>query len=334
MQFTFLGTSAGTPTRQRNVTGLALQHGGPKGWYLVDCGEGTQHQLQRTHHSLVQLRAIFITHVHGDHSFGLPGLLASASMAGRTEPLPLIAPGPIKAYVETALAATDSHLGYDIEFIEVHADGFQWQDGHVHVTTAALSHRVPTVAYVFTERHLERQLLTDRLRADCIEAGPSWGELQRGRDVTLDDGRVLRSDDYTAIHRTPRRVVVGGDNDTPECLREACEGAQVLIHESTYTQAVSDHVGPKPQHSSAEQVARFAEAVGLPNLVLTHFSSRYQFNHPSAPLIDEIEQEARRFYSGNLNLARDFDRYRLERDGRLVAVTDEPAGEKSEPAAN
>ncbi|WP_203143401.1 ribonuclease Z [Marinobacter mangrovi] len=324
MELTFLGTSAGTPTRHRNVTGLALQHGGPKGWYLIDCGEGTQHQLRKTHHTLSQLRAIFITHVHGDHTFGLPGLLASASMAGRTEPLPLIAPPSIRTFVETTLGATDSNLGYEIEFIEVHADGFHWQDEHIDVTTAALSHRVPTVAYQVTERHLERHLLTEKLQEDGIPAGPAWGELQRGQDVTLDDGRVLRSTDYVTVNRSPRRIVVGGDNDTPELLTDACRGAQVLVHESTYTQEVSDRVGPWPQHSSAEQVARFAEAVGLPNLVLTHFSSRYQFNHPSAPLIDEIEQEARRFYSGNLNLARDLATYMLDRDGRLAPV---PSGE-------
>lgn len=318
MELTFLGTSAGTPTRHRNVTGLALQHGGPKGWYLIDCGEGTQHQLQKTHHTLSQLRAIFITHVHGDHTFGLPGLLASASMAGRTEQLPLIAPPSIRTYVETTLAATDSNLGYEIEFIEVHADGFHWQDEHIEVTTAALSHRVPTVAYAVTERHLERHLLTDKLQEDGIPAGPAWGELQRGEDVMLNDGRVLRSADYVTVNRSPRRIVVGGDNDTPELLTDACRGAQVLVHESTYTQDVSDRVGPWPQHSSAEQVARFAEAAGLPNLVLTHFSSRYQFSHPTAPLIDEIEQEARRFYSGNLNLAQDLETYVLDRDGRLA----------------
>lgn len=323
MEFTFLGTSAGTPTRIRNVTGLALQHGGPKGWYLIDCGEGTQHQRQYTRHSLQQLRAIFITHVHGDHTYGLPGLLASASMAGRTEPLPLIAPRPVRTFVETALSACDSHLGYDIEFIEVGAPDFQWQDSHVHVSTAALSHRVPCVAYIFTERQPGRTLLTDKLEDDNIPPGPAWGELQRGRDVTLDDGRRLRSDDYVAFVHPPRRIVVGGDNDTPALLTDACREAQVLIHEATYTQAVSERVGPIPQHSSAEQVARFAAAVGLPNLVLTHFSSRYQLTHRSAPLIHEIADEARQFYGGNLQLARDLETYQLHRDGTLTRVTED-----------
>ncbi|MFW5824524.1 MAG: MBL fold metallo-hydrolase, partial [Marinobacter sp.] len=122
MELTFLGTSAGTPTRARNVTALALRHGGPRHWYLIDCGEGTQHQLLRTRLSVMQLQAIFITHVHGDHTFGLPGLLSSASMAGRTEPLPIIGPPQLEPFIGTALASTDSSLGFELEFINAEAE--------------------------------------------------------------------------------------------------------------------------------------------------------------------------------------------------------------------
>ncbi len=317
MEFTFLGTSAGTPTKARNVTGLALQHGGSRRWYLIDCGEGTQHQLLRTRYSVMQLQAIFITHVHGDHTFGLPGLLSSASMAGRTEPLPLVGPPQLEVFIKTTLANTDSNLSYELEFINSEAPGFRWEDAAVRVTGTALSHRVPCQAYSFTEKNVERQLLTERLTADGIEAGPLWGELQRGRDVYSGSGALLKSDDYTSITRDPSRVVVAGDNDTPELLRSACQGAHVLIHEATYTQEISDRVGSWPQHSSAGQVARFAETAGVPNLVLTHFSSRYQFRADQGPVIDDIGDEARTFYSGNLHLARDLAHYRLNRDMTL-----------------
>jgi ribonuclease Z len=158
MKFIFLGTSSGTPTRSRNVTGLALQHGGTRGWYLIDCGEGTQHQVLRTPYSLQQLRAIFITHVHGDHTYGLPGLLASASMAGRTAPLQIVAPGSIREFVEVTLRATDSTLNYRLDFVETGAPDFSWSDDALHVSTVALSHRVPCHAFIFTEKDLERKL--------------------------------------------------------------------------------------------------------------------------------------------------------------------------------
>ncbi|WP_421868407.1 ribonuclease Z [Marinobacter adhaerens] len=314
MEFTFLGTSAGTPTKSRNVTGLALSHGGPKHWYLIDCGEGTQHQLLRTHHSVMQLQAICITHIHGDHTFGLPGLLTSASMLGRTAPLYLVAPRPVKTFIEAAIGNSDSSLSFELRFVDSEAEDFHWEDDSLSVTAVPLSHRVSCRAFVFTEKNLERQLVRDRLEADGIEAGPAWGRLQQGDDVLLEDGRLARCDDYTRIARKPRKVIVAGDNDQPDLLLAACTGVQVVIHEATYTQEVSDRVGPWPQHSSAAQVARFAEAAGVPNLVLTHFSSRYQFNPDAYPHIGEIESEAKGIYRGNLYLARDFARYTLGKD--------------------
>ena len=321
MEFTFLGTSAGTPSKARNVTGLALQHGGSKSWYLIDCGEGTQPQLLRTRYTLHQLQAIFITHVHGDHTLGLPGLLSSASMAGRSETLPIIAPAPVRDFIESALQATDSSLGFALDFVEWESPDFCWRDAAIEVSSVPLSHRVPCKAFVFTETNLERRLLTDKLQAHGIEAGPAWGELQRGLDVQLPQGGLLRSADYTRIPRRPRRLIVAGDNDSPALLAEACEDSQVLIHETTYTQEVADKVGPSPQHSSAAQVAQFAQSLALPNLVLTHFSPRYQLLQGAGPCVEELAEEARRHYTGQLFLARDLATFQLDKDRKLSLLS-------------
>jgi ribonuclease Z len=135
--------------------------------------------------------------------------------------------------------------------------------------------------------------------------------------VVLGDGRVLQPQDWLQPGRKPLKVIVGGDNDSPQLLAAEAADAEVLIHEATYTDAVLQKVGPGPQHSSARMTAQAAAAAGVPNLVLTHFSPRYQ-EGDGAPSIREIESEARAVYGGQLFLARDFDRYQLDRDGRLA----------------
>ena len=120
MEILFLGTSAGTPTRQRNMSGLALRLRGARQWVLVDCAEGTQHRILRTPLSLMSLRAVFITHLHGDHCYGLPGLLASAGMLGRSEPLTIVGPPPLRAMLEAIMAASELTLPYPLTFLTPH----------------------------------------------------------------------------------------------------------------------------------------------------------------------------------------------------------------------
>lgn len=320
MEFTFLGTSSGAPTKTRNVSALALGAQNSKQWFLVDCGEGTQHQLLQTPYSLNQLAAVFITHVHGDHCYGLPGLLASAALHGRQQALPIIAPAGVAGLVQGVCENTQLHLGFDLEFIDVAALQQAWVGNGFSVSPYALSHRVPSYAYGFTETDIERRLLTDKLVGAGVPAGPLWGAIQRGEDIRLDDGGLLKSDAFLQAARTPRCIIVGGDNDNPALLAQACHHADVLIHEATYTEDVLARVGPGPGHSSAARVAQFAESVELPQLLLTHFSARYQDNTEVSPSIADIEHEAKTHYTGQLWLARDFDRFVLNRDKELALV--------------
>ncbi|HEX5685788.1 MAG TPA: MBL fold metallo-hydrolase [Ideonella sp.] len=318
MELLFLGTSSGTPTKTRNVTALALIEDQGSGWCLIDCGEGTQHQLLQTSLSVRDLQAIFITHVHGDHCYGLPGLLASAGMGGRNASLKIVAPEGIEEWFRSTQVHTQLHLPFEIEFVR--AEPLRGlQVGQWFVDAIELSHRVPSFAYSFTEAHVEPALDTEKLLRDGVPQGPLWGRLKKGQDVEH-QGRLLRHADYLTHPYAPRKIIVGGDNDRPALLTEASKGCQVLVHEATYTADVAAKVGPGVGHSYAELVAAFAQSVGLPHLVLTHFSARYQSNVEQGPSMEDIRLEAASVYHGKLALAEDFARYRLNRAGELSSI--------------
>lgn len=318
MDLQFLGTSSGVPTKARNVSATAVIEASGKSWYLVDCGEGTQHQLLHTSLSMRDLRGIFITHVHGDHCYGLPGLLASAGMSGRSEPLELIMPLALHEWLRLSLAVSQTYLPFELHLLAVETLQ-DWRSTQVAVTTVELSHRVPSYGFVFTEINPEPRLDTERLQADGIPRGPLWGDLAHGRQVEH-EGRVLDTLTYLKASRAARRIVVCGDNDSPALLAEAAKGADVLVHEATFTEPVLQRSQSNFGHSTAAAVAQFAEAAGVPNLVLTHFSARYQDNPQRSPSIDDVRQEAQAHYSGQLTLARDLQRYHLGKDGLLAAL--------------
>ncbi|MFJ3073566.1 MULTISPECIES: ribonuclease Z [Pseudomonas] len=315
MDLQFLGTSAGVPTKARNVSATAVIEASGSHWYLVDCGEGTQHRLLHTSLSVRDLRAIFITHVHGDHCFGLPGLLASAGMSGRQQPLELILPAALHEWVRLGLAASDTFLPFELRLHAV--ETFQgWASDSVRVDSVALSHRVPSVGYVFSEINPEPRLDVPRLEAEGIPRGPLWGALAKGEAVEH-GGQLLHGRDYLRASRPARRVIVCGDNDSPELLAEVARDVDVLVHEATFTQALIERTGATFGHSSAAAVARFAETAGVRNLVLTHFSARYQPDPRRSPCIEDLRVEAQAHYSGHLTLAQDLQRYHIGRDGCL-----------------
>ena len=357
LQLTFLGTSAGVPTKQRNVTALAIECLNPylasakqhskksRPWLLIDCGEGTQQQLLHTKLSLHQLVAICITHVHGDHCYGLPGLLASAAMSGRTESLTIIAPKAIATLLDAIMLTTELHFSYAINFIAVEDVLSEQEKAKTDITleldkqqqltidVTKLSHRVPSHAFGITQTISHRRLDTAKLKAENIAPSQLWGKLQQGEDVTTQEGKHLLSADYVHNEQLRARVVVAGDNDTPTCLVGALQDTDLLVHEATYTAEVlakiqsriqtqnsdfdadSDpdtEAGFDPMHSSAQLVGQFAQDIGLNNLILTHFSARYQsYDDPdsSTANMSDIRLDAESAYQCNLWLAEDFAQY-------------------------
>jgi len=365
-----LGASAGVPTKQRNVTALAIEclnphtSGAQQGsrqqnnqskksrpWVLIDCGEGAQQQLLHTKLSLHQLAVICITHVHGDHCYGLPGLLASAAMSGRREPLTLIAPKAIATLLEAITATTELYLPFALDFIaieEVLAQqgdtnkvSISLSDQHqLDIDITPLSHRVASHAFGITQTISRRILNTDKLVADGIPASALWGKLQQGEDVTTEGNRQLRSVDYVDNETQRTRVVVAGDNDAPYLLSKAVINADLLVHEATYTHEVLTKIRAKnpdydPMHSSAQLLGEFAQAAGLKNLILTHFSARYQgFDNPNSktPNMANIRLDAESVYKGNLWLAADFDQYMV--DGAVESVSNQEGSQKGSQEEN
>lgn len=313
MEIQFLGTSSGAPTKQRNVTAIVVKHVNAKRWYLVDCGEGTQHQLLHTPLSLQRLEAIFITHTHGDHCFGLFGLLASAAMHGRRKPLTIVGVPEVKAMIDHVQLLSQSHATFDIDFIDVTQQQGEIVFKDFVIDPVELSHRVPCYGYRFKEQPQGPKLDIQKLKAATIPANPYWGLLQKGETVTLEDGRMIQGKDYWLADPEPRQVIIGGDNDDPERLLPYAEHAQVVVHEATYTQVIADKISFNPQHSSAQQVAQTFSETNVPHLILTHFSARYTYEN-----IHEIQDEAEQFYQGRVWLAEDFARFILDRKGNVV----------------
>lgn len=332
MKIIFLGTSSGTPTKNRNVSAQIIKRAQSKQWSLVDCGEGTQHRLLHTRLSLHHLHTIYITHVHGDHCYGLPGLLATASMSGRKSPLRMVAPGGIQVLIETVLQTTDLRISYPLQFVPIEEITERWDGGEFDVEIRALSHRVPSYAFGFYEKPGARKLDIEKLAADNIPSGPHWGQIQKGENVMLSDGRYIHAEQYLVAPPAPRKIIIAGDNDKPALLEDCAKDANVLVHEATYTDEVAQRVGPRPQHSSAKTVAQFAEQTQLPNLVLTHFSPRYQDDGSDSPL-RQLEEEARAYYHGHLFLACDLCVYRLNQEGVLQKQDKQAAGDSWETAS-
>ncbi len=310
MKLTFLGTSAGSPTRQRNVTGLALIDG--PAWDLFDCGEATQHQIQRTSLSLTKLRRVYISHLHGDHCFGLFGLLGSRSMDVATTPLTVFGPEGLKRMLDTVLEASATHLTYPLNVIELGAEGGRVVDeADSTVEALPLSHRVTSFAWSITEPESPGSFDVAAAKAAGVPEGPLFGVLRRGESVTLDDGTVVSPDGLVSAPRPGRHIVIAGDNNDPDSLFARTGGADVAVHEATFTEDVLAKMPDDRGHSTADRVGRAAATHGVRNLVLTHFSPRYATT-------DELRSEAEAQFSGGLHLAEDFDTLDITIDGDAV----------------
>lgn len=274
MELWFLGTGAGMPVSYRNVTSIALRMSRDRGeLWMFDCGEATQHQLLRTPLKLSRLSKLFITHLHGDHVFGIPGLVSSRSSLGGTEPLEIYGPPGLRELIETALRVTDTHLSYPIRMEEID-EGVVCEDDRRIVEAARLDHRIECFGYRISERPRAGALNAQWLTELGVRPGPSYGRLKAGEDIVLEDGRVIRSADAVGAPTAGRVVAVLGDTRPCDNAVKLAKDADVLVHEATFGHDLAEKAEAYG-HATALQAAEIARAAGAGRLLLTHFSSRY-----------------------------------------------------------
>ncbi|WP_462159910.1 MBL fold metallo-hydrolase [Pseudoalteromonas sp. GB56] len=314
MRVQVLGSSSGTPTTQRNVSAYAVFRDDLKPWYLVDCGEGTQHQILKSALSVYHLEAIFITHKHGDHCYGLPGLIASAGLSGRTHAMYLIAPDEVLSMVRATMEMTELKLPFELNLVSIEQcaqQSLSW----VAVTCSALKHRVASYAYKFVETQIVRKLNITKLAEDGITSGPHYNRLQRGENTSF-NGQTLLSDDYTFFAWPARVIIVCGDNEAPTCLDKVIAGVHLLVHEATFLAVDLRKVGFHTGHSDVERVAEYAQKHEIPSLLLTHFSARYGGEQCMARIKDTAQER----YNGRLFIAADGMTVEVDKQGQTHLV--------------
>ena len=306
MQVTFLGTSSGVPTRARNVSAVAVRLAQRSELWLFDCGEGTQHQFLRSDLRLSQLRRIFITHMHGDHVFGLPGLLASLGLSGSSGGVDLYGPDPLESYLEGVLRTSSTRIGYPLAVHQVRnaaeSDRLVFEDADLTVRATPLHHRVPAYAYRVEEKPKPGRFDIAKARELAIPPGPVYASLKRGETVTLDDGRQIDGKTLSGPERAGASLVYCTDTVFCEAAVNLSRGADLLIHESTFSHAEADMAFQR-QHSTSTMAAQTAAEAGVGQLVLTHLSPRYAPGNAVTP--DDLLAEARAIFPNTI-LAKDF----------------------------
>jgi len=280
LQVTFLGTSASIPTLDRNVAALAVQREGEV--LLFDCGEGTQRQMMRYGVGFT-LREIFFTHYHADHMLGVTGLLRTMGLQDRTVPMTLYGPKGATRVLGAAVSLGIERNKFPVEIVEIKA-GDRLPREEYDIAVFETEHRGGTVGYALREHSRLGRFNPERARALGIPEGPLWGELHRGRSVTLPDGRSIGPTELVGEPRPGRAVVYTGDTRPHLAVVEASRGADLLVHEATFGGDELERA-QETGHSTASEAGRVALEAGVRRLVLTHISSRY--NRDASELLAE-----------------------------------------------
>ena len=273
MKLTILGCYAATPRTITNPTSQVLEI--KNRMFLIDCGEGTQVQLRKNKIKFSKINQVFISHLHGDHFFGLIGLISTFSLLGRTTDLHIYGPKGIKEIILLQLRLSNSWTNYDLYFHELESEVSEtiFEDDKVVVTTIPLKHRVYTNGFLFQEKIGERKLNMDAVLNHEIESC-YYQKIKNGKDITLEDGRIISNSILTFDPIQPKSYAFCSDTVYHEAIVPIIENVDVLYHESTFLES-EDALALKTLHSTAKQAARIALKANAKQLILGHYSTRY-----------------------------------------------------------
>ena len=280
LKLQFLGTSAARPTVERSVPAIALVREGET--LLFECGEGTQRQMMRYGVGFA-LSDIFFTHFHADHFLGVIGLVRTLGLQGRTDPLRLFGPKGARKILGGALGLGVERAPFEVEIVELEP-GASLHRGDYDLLTFAADHGAGALGYVLVEKDRLGKFDPARAREIGVPEGPLWGRLQRAEAVQLEDGRTVEPDSIVGAPRPGRKVVYSGDTRPCKATIEAAIGADLLVHEATFSLEEADRAR-ETDHSTAHEAAEVARMARVRRLVLTHLSARY--SRDSAPLLEE-----------------------------------------------
>ena len=286
-----LGCSSATPLSNRFPSSQLLNH--KNRYFLIDCGEGTQIQLRRLRVKFQRIDHIFISHLHGDHIFGLIGLLSSLSLLGRQKDMTLFCPKGLKEILDVQIKHSQTYLTYPLKYVFLEDSGdILINDKYLSVRKVSLNHRIECWGFIFEEKDLGRKIRQGVLK----EHGIPFTEVERlreGEDYVDHLGKVIKNEDLTVKGDAKRTYAYISDNRFKEEQLDSFEGITTMYHEATFLQDLK-HKAVKTKHTTTIEAAEMATKVGLKRLIIGHYSSRYQdfqllkFKEEIEPIFEQI----------------------------------------------
>jgi ribonuclease Z len=268
----FLGTGGSVPTVARSLPAVLLLRQGEQ--LMFDCGEGVQRQMVKAKVGFHRRMKVFVSHLHGDHVLGLPGLLQTMALLGRERKLEVYGPEGIGRFLECVRESLQFGLTFPVEIREVCGDGVVCEERDYTVEAVRSDHVVSGFVYAFVEKPRAGKFYPKKARALGVPEGELWSRLQRGESVELGDGRVVGPEEVLGSLRKGRKIVYSGDTRPFEAFVGFAAGADLVIHESTFDDALAEKAG-LDGHSTPSQAALQAKKAKAEKLVLTHISARY-----------------------------------------------------------